>query len=331
MYATELVAPFERLIEDICTPAALRAAERRSDASEIWASLEESGFLDALVPESAGGAGLSLADIFPLVMVLGASAVPLPVAETMVARWLISQSDVEVPRGAILLATREVAGSVVALGGLVADHVLWDMGDQLMLAAVADCAPVATGVHNSLAARLSAHNDIASQILKRPEGGLRLISALLTSALIAGALHKILTMTVDYANQRVQFGKPIGRQQALQQNLAVMAEQCVAARLAAELGFGRGLTPAPLAVANAKLMTSAAATYVSATAHAIHGAIGISAEYDLQLFTRRLHEWRMADGAESYWAERIGAARLSADSGSIDFVRAAFFGETALT
>jgi hypothetical protein len=44
--------------------------------------------------------------------------------------------------------------------------------------------------------------------------------------------------------------------------------------------------------------------------------------FDLQLFTRRLREWRLADGAESYWNERVGRLRLgTAQASTLDFVR----------
>jgi hypothetical protein len=62
---------------------------------------------------------------------------------------------------------------------------------------------------------------------------------------------------------------------------------------------------------------------VSAAAHAVHGAIGISAEHDLHLLTRRLHEWRVAEGAESYWAREIGRALVSSDEPAVDFIRLA--------
>ena len=54
-------------------------------------------------------------------------------------------------------------------------------------------------------------------------------------------------------------------------------------------------------------------------------AIGISEEYDLQLFTRRLYEWRLADGSESYWNRLLGQARLADAVGSVDWVRAQVF------
>ncbi|MBU6253213.1 MAG: acyl-CoA dehydrogenase, partial [Alphaproteobacteria bacterium] len=72
----------------------------------------------------------------------------------------------------------------------------------------------------------------------------------------------------------------------------------------------------------AKLGASAAAVEVAAIAHAVHGAMGISAEYDLNLLTRRLNAWRLASGAESYWAGLLGKMRLGAAQSSLDFIRA---------
>lgn len=66
---------------------------------------------------------------------------------------------------------------------------------------------------------------------------------------------------------------------------------------------------------------SAAAVQIANIAHAVHGAIGISAEYDLQLFTRRLHLWRLADGSESWWARVLGEIRFDDGASSVDFVR----------
>jgi hypothetical protein len=56
-------------------------------------------------------------------------------------------------------------------------------------------------------------------------------------------------------------------------------------------------------------------------AHGLHGAIGIGEEYDLQLLTRRLHEWRMAHGSEAHWNALIGNSVLASDASIADFVR----------
>ena len=151
--------------------------------------------------------------------------------------------------------------------------------------------------------------------------------ALLLASAISGAADRVLAMTVAYAGERSQFGKPIGRQQALQQQLAVMAEDCVAVRMAVELAAGSD-APDPLRVAAAKSVASSAAPRVANTAHAVHGAIGISAEYDLQLYTRRLHECRAALGSETCWNRDLGHALLASHAPVLDWTRSRLFGES---
>jgi len=149
---------------------------------------------------------------------------------------------------------------------------------------------------------------------------------LLFAAAISGGADRVMELTAAYAGERVQFGKPIGRQQAIQQQLAVMAQDCVAIRLAVELAAA-GMPLDPLRVAAAKSIASAAAPRVANTAHGVHGAIGISAEYDLQLYTRRLHDWRLAEGAETYWNRALGDAVLQSPLDALGFVRVRLFGE----
>src|SRR3546814_1133074 len=100
-----------------------------------------------------------------------------------------------------------------------------------------------------------------------------------------------------------------------------MAEQTVAARIAVEIACAAGLPLALAPAATAKIVASAAAPTIAATAHAVHGAIGISAEHDLHLFTRRLHGWRMEHGSEGYWEARLGRERLAAGGHSVDWVQ----------
>lgn len=311
---SEFLEPFERMLEDVATPAAVRAVERGGSIDAMWGVFAESGFLDALVPEERGGAGLSLAEVQPLWMALGRHAVPLPVGETMIARALLA----EAPDGPIALAVAEGAAVVVPCG-LVAAHLLIESSGGLHLV---EAKVEATGVPASLAARIDA-GAWPAPVAPVPEGGLRALAAILRAALIAGAAERLTQMTATYANERVQFGKPIGRQQALQQQMAVMAEEMVAARIASQLGCVGGFPPGLVAAATAKSIASRAAARVAATAHAVHGAIGISEEHDLQLFTRRLHEWRLSDGSETYWNRLLGAERLKDAGRSVDFVREA--------
>ena len=71
----------------------------------------------------------------------------------------------------------------------------------------------------------------------------------------------------------------------------------------------------------AKSRTSEASVLIASTAHALHGAIGVTDEYDLQLLTRRLHEWRMAHGSEAWWNVVVGKSVLESELPLVDFVR----------
>jgi hypothetical protein len=196
--------------------------------------------------------------------------------------------------------------------GRTADHVLACIDGSVVLFDVAGTQVESTGVHASLAASMRWTH--AGRQLRSGVGGpqFEAVAALLHAGLLAGAIKRCFDLTLAYANDRVQFGKSIGKFQAVQHQLAVMAEHAAAARIAAEAAFSTsGAWPAPQACAVAKARTSEAAQLVASIAHAVHGAIGVTEEYELQLFTRRLHEWRVAHGSESYWHRQLGRLVLS--------------------
>jgi alkylation response protein AidB-like acyl-CoA dehydrogenase len=151
----------------------------------------------------------------------------------------------------------------------------------------------------------------------------RVVAAAVTAGLMAGAMERLVEMTIDYALTRRQFGREIGKFQALQQQIALMAEESVAARMAAGAAFvGAPLEVPMLRAAVAKMRCGMAMQVVCSVAHAVHGAIGISQEHELHRLTGRLQSWRIAHGAESYWARRIGRAAIVGDWPIIDLLRA---------
>jgi acyl-CoA dehydrogenase len=324
--SNELLEPFDRMLADAAPPDVVRAVDGGASAEDCWLAVAASGFLDALVPEDAGGAGLSLTDIDPLLRALGARAFPLPVAETIFARALLVGAGIERPEGAVVLGTAIPSGdgwstAAVPLAAL-AHHALIDLEGEILLIDVDDRNRVAVDMHGSRSGVLIGTAGSSRARFKAPAAGVRPLAAVIRATAIAGACDRLLDLTVAYANERVQFGKPIGRQQALQQQLAVMAENVVAARIAAQFACAAGLPVGQPRAAIAKVVTSQAVVPVAAVAHAVHGAIGISEEYDLQLYTRRLHEWRVADGSEGYWSQYLGSERIGSSAAtSTDFVR----------
>jgi acyl-CoA dehydrogenase len=323
-----LADPLERFLKDHCPSAAVRRFERGESTSRLWQGIDASGYADALVPESAGGAGLRFADIFSSVRLLGRYALPLPLAETMVARALLARAGVTVPSGPIVMSVPlSVPSGWVATAvplARTAEFSLVETKDGgLVLTSLSGAEIVGTGVPGSLAADIRWQQEPEAVALIAPAPArLREIGAALRAAEMAGAMERLLEMTVDYANTREQFGRSIAKFQAIQQQLAVMAEHVLGVCMAAQMAFDEpGVLPRPLLAAVAKQRASEAVPRVAAIAHAVHGAIGLSEEYDLQLFVRRLYEWRLNCGSEAYWSLRLGEARLAKSGHSVDFVR----------
>jgi acyl-CoA dehydrogenase len=149
-------------------------------------------------------------------------------------------------------------------------------------------------------------------------------AAALTASVMVGAMSRSLATALSYANDRRQFGRPLGKFQAIQHQLGVAAEHVALAGVAARMPFvGNDIAFGPMRTAIAKLIANQAADIVCGVVHAVHGAIGISHEHDLQLHTRRLRRWQQSFGSETFWARRLGTARIADRSYStVDFLRA---------
>lgn len=132
--------------------------------------------------------------------------------------------------------------------------------------------------------------------------------ALLRALQMTGAMRRVLELSVQYANEREQFGRPIGKFQAVQQQLSVAAGQVAAASAAAEFAARRIISPHALyAVATAKARVGEAAGVVAAVGHQVHAAMGFTQEHTLHNSTRRLWTWRDEFGNEAHWQEKLGA------------------------
>ncbi len=324
----------DRFFAQECTPAQLRQIEQGSDPKLLWETLLSAGFADGLLPEGAGGAGLTLAEAWPIMFCMGRHALPLPYAHTMLARAWLSHHQQKIPDGSLTFAPFQVNLDDTGLTahavnfGLVSDWILAQKGKQVWLLATSEASVTPSGGHGTLDATLTWSVPIAERSLlgKWDLPQFQHLLALSVSVLIAGAADRVFEMTLAHANQREQFGKPIGRFQALQQQISEMAELVFGARMATEMACrSSDWQPAPMLAALAKSQTSQAVARVTAVAHAVHGAIGVTHEYDLQLFTRRMNEWARAGGGQAFWAQQIGRNLLSSERTTLDFVRSELF------
>lgn len=324
-----------RLFADHVDRALLERFERGEWPARLWQRAVDSGLPLALATEETGGIGVDWSEAFPILHGLGYWQVPLPLAETMVAGLLLSAAGLAVPEEPVALIDEVDGGGIVGNGGRLtgtAHRVAWarhcrfalvhvdgllqllDLG-QARIAQHANAAgePLDSVSVDGVASLAQAANPFAA--LARP---LRTFGALAKSAALVGALEWLLEQSVQYACDRTQFGKPIGKNQAIQQPLALMAGDVASARMAALVACadapaaGRPDAPSALfSIAAAKIRCGEAATRAAGIAHQTHGAIGFTMEHSLNYATRRLWAWREAHGADAWWAAELGRAAIA--------------------
>lgn len=331
---------------DMLHEAALRIfADKPKD---LWAVLQESGFDKALLAESKGGAGVSWADACGLLSLAGEHAAAVPLAEAMVGHWLMDHAGVDGAGSPTIASSAQSEQIRVGVGrdgkrvdgmlrrvpwGDASTHVAFIVGSgagaQLIVVA-RDAAGVSVTSGCNLAGEprdtLVLEGVVPQAVVPAPFDARELLclAAILRSALMAGAIERTLGLAVEYANLRVQFGRPIGKFQAVQQNIALLATQAAAARAAAEAGseaidewldgVGEPLTQS-IAAASAKIRTGEAAGHACAIAHQTFGAIGFTEEHELHQFTKRLWSWRDEFGNEAFWSRELGERILAGDAG----------------
>jgi acyl-CoA dehydrogenase len=319
----ELLDPFCALLKDITSVAAIRTAEGGIAPPGMWEAIVASGFADALVSEERGGTGLSMADVQPLFVACGEHLLPVALGQTMLARAAISSAGQTVPSEPIVLwpqsPRRELRSLVLpaACEGILA---LTQRGPTMQVRRLQADAQSADGF-GLVPAVLGDEPPLVE--FDAPDMDLLDYAAAAVAASMAGAMTRMVEMSLAFANERRQFGRPLSAFQAVQHQLAVAAEQVVLANSATRIAFASGhLALDSSRVAIAKVIANDAASVVCSVAHAVHGAIGISREYDLQLYSRRLRRWQVSFGSSEFWARRIGADRLSDNCArSVDFIR----------
>jgi acyl-CoA dehydrogenase len=337
-----------RLFEDHCTKQVADAAETGVFAQSLWDQVAETGVPLAALPESAGGADAEWSDLFAALRVAARFSAPIPLAETMLAGWAAAACGLETSDGPMTVGpvrmadklTLERDGNGWRLSGAATRVPYASFAARTVLIADGPDGEMVVGLEGSGGGAVSGGKNIANEArdtltfnnirLSSDQaapvaGGVSRASlyrrgALARATMMSGALEKAMDLAVNYAQERQQFGRPISKFQAVQQNLAVLAGQTAAAVAAANLGIealaGNDSQREEFLIAVAKTRVGEAATLACEIAHQVHGAIGFTKEYALQLSTRRLWSWREEFGGDPEWAAKVGvyACRRGADA-----------------
>jgi acyl-CoA dehydrogenase len=290
----------------------------------LWSALTEAGVSMALHRDMAGELGL--ADAAALVRPAAYHGAAIPLAETLIAQWLAADMPGEMPTTPMTFVTSPMEAHAVrggwriqGLGSRIpwlraASHVVlpvW-VGGRLSLAMVANEAASLQRGHNLAGEprdELSL-DAVTSNVWPASAIESSTISALgaaFRSIQIAGAIDRLLELTVMYVRDRIQFGKPLSKLQAVQQLCATLAGHAAAATASADLALEALDERVDLTkIAAAKIRTGEAAGAAAAIAHQLHGAMGVSREHVLHRFTLRLWAWRDEYGNEAHWSLWLG-------------------------
>ncbi|MDY7547102.1 acyl-CoA dehydrogenase family protein [Glaciimonas sp. CA11.2] len=330
----------QRLFSDHIDAALLRSTENGQWPAELWQLLEDTGLPLSLCSAQAGGSEAQWSDVYAVLAAIGRWSMPLPLAETMIATSLLSRAGKSVPQGPITIAeTGRVvlaAEAELKVSGVL-HGVAWARSCAYALVPIGD----ASGAHQLALINLGGAGVLVVQgtnmageprdvlqldavtvetLFDNPlpalEQPLFVLGAMARSAMLVGALERALELTVQYTNDRVQFGKPLSKNQVIQHGLAVTASEMVAAKVATRVAFA-SLNTAQQArtttfdVAVAKVRVGQAASRLADVAHQFHGAIGFTQEHSLHHTTLRLWSWRQEFGSDATWARALGRAAIT--------------------
>jgi acyl-CoA dehydrogenase len=329
-----VVETAEKIFADLADAQTINHDKQGHWKAPLWQALSEAGLPLAWVGEEHGGSGASLADGFGVLGAAGRFAIAVPLAETMLAGWLLGQAGIASPAGEMTVApaspkdriTRHADGTLsgrargVPFAKTAKNIAVIASGPDGAVIALVDTSKLRIEDHLNLGndANDTVVFDKVAPLTAKPaptgfdQGSLMLMGGVARSLQIAGALESMLDISVRYAGERVAFEKPIAKFQAVQHNLARLAGESAAA-LAAATSAADTLANATasddavfLEAASAKIRCAEAAEKGSAIAHQVHGAIGFTIEHILHRFSLRALAWRDDFGSESYWAVELG-------------------------
>ena len=330
-----VVETAEKIFSDLADAQTINRDKNGEWKAPLWQALTDAGLPLSWVGEDCGGSGASLAEGFGVLGAAGRFAIAVPLAETMLAGWLLSQAKIACPDGEMTVAPASPKDRIAldpagTLSGRARGVPFAKSAKHIAVLTTA-VGGVSIALLDTAKTRIEAGLNLGGDnsdtvtfdrvqpisIESAPQGfdqnTLMLIGGVARSLQIAGALESMLDISVRYSNERVAFEKKISKFQAVQHILAKLAGESAAALTAATSAADTIANAASLdgdgvfleAVA-AKIRCAEAAEKGAAIAHQVHGAIGFTIEHILHRYSLRALSWRDDFGSESYWAVELG-------------------------
>ena len=299
----------EKIFTDHCDKALLDATEQGTFPDVLWQQIVENGFHQLGSPNS----GTETRDLFAFLKVCGRFAVPLPLAEILLAiQWLGADAPAQ---GFATIGLQAQDSVVQAAWGRQAKAVIGVApgSDEVTVLTGAKVQTQDTNLAGEVRDTLA--GGALSQIIELTDAPYAQL-ALARANLMAGGLQTVLDLGLQFASERSQFGRSISKFQAIQHSLAVVGTEVAASQRAADAGVdAMGTDRFGQEVAAAKARVGEAVVIVAEQVHQVHGAMGYTYEHRLHHFTRRLWAWRDEWGNELYWQAKLGQhlAGLGAD------------------
>jgi alkylation response protein AidB-like acyl-CoA dehydrogenase len=305
----------------------LAEGERYHDAH--WAEVAELGWAGIAIDEAHGGQGLGTVELAILAEELGYAVAPLPFLSNAAGGIAIQHAGSDAQRERLLPGA--ASGEARLTAGLLRDGVAPLVPDVDGAAAIVllrtpgndgaapgaglvldrvdcDVEPLATIDQTRRYARVTPRSG-AGEPLGGVAPALDRISTLV-SAEIVGVAQRTLEMTVEYARDRQQFGRPIGAYQGVSHRCADMLREVESARSTVYwAAWAADAEPEtlPLAASMAKALASDAGWSVPASALQVHGGIGFTWEHDLHFLLKRAKVDGALFGSAGEHRERVAA------------------------
>ena len=346
---TDLRDGARALLDSFASPERVRRHTERGDAfdPDLWTAMGEQGWLMMSAPEEVGGLGLGWVETAVVLEEIGRHVAPAPFLSTSLATGALGRARHPAWES---LAAGEVLGCV----GWSAAGVRASGGDAVTLTGRTDPALGAPSASVAVVIATDDAGDDGVYVVDLDEVGrparepamdltrelgwlvldatpatrigdgdaaIHLLDAAATalSAEMLGAASRVLEMTVDYAKERVQFGKPIGSFQAVKHRCADMlvdVEGMRSTSYCAAWAIGAD-EDASVAASTAKCWASDASKRVMASGLQVHGGIGFTWEHDLHFFLKRAQLDQVAFGDATFHRTRLTSLlRPRVESGS---------------